>query len=75
MYKTVPGHFKSGAILLAEPASDLPEGPVLVTFLESSQIPAGTPALTRAQAAELRGKLASWEADWNAPGMDVYDQP
>ena len=26
------------------------------------------------EAAELRGKLAAWEEDWNAPGMDVYDR-
>jgi len=31
------------------------------------------PALTSAEAAELRGKLASWEEDWNAPGMEAYD--
>jgi hypothetical protein len=21
----------------------------------------------------LRGKLAAWEEDWNAPGMEAYD--
>jgi len=31
-------------------------------------------ALTLREAAELRGKLAAWEEDWNAPGMDVYDR-
>lgn len=31
--------------------------------------------LTLGEAAELRGKLAAWEEDWNAPGMEVYDRP
>jgi hypothetical protein len=30
--------------------------------------------LTVREAAELRGKLAAWEEDWNAPGMEVYDR-
>jgi hypothetical protein len=31
--------------------------------------------LTASELAELRGKLASWEEDWNAPGMEAYDKP
>jgi hypothetical protein len=30
--------------------------------------------LTLHEAAELRGKLAAWEEDWNAPGMEAYDR-
>ena len=30
--------------------------------------------LTMREAAELRGKLAAWEEDWNAPGMEAYDR-
>ena len=38
--------------------------------------PAAKPeALTLQESAELRGKLAAWEEDWNAPGMEVYDRP
>jgi hypothetical protein len=29
--------------------------------------------LTLQEACEMRGKLAAWEEDWNAPGMEVYD--
>ena len=37
--------------------------------------PSDTPnALTLREAAELRGKLAAWEEDWNTPGMEVYDR-
>ncbi len=31
--------------------------------------------LTLHESAELRGKLAAWEEDWNAPGMEAYDRP
>ena len=29
--------------------------------------------LTLRESAEVRGKLAAWEEDWNAPGMEAYD--
>ena len=29
---------------------------------------------TLREAAELRGRLAAWEEDWNAPGMEAYDR-
>lgn len=72
MLKTVVGTYKSGVVELNEPASDLPEGKVLVTFLEAHA--SGTPLLSPAQIADLRGKLAAWEEDWNAPGMEAYDR-
>jgi hypothetical protein len=31
--------------------------------------------LTLHESAEMRGKLAAWEEDWNAPGMEAYDRP
>ncbi len=31
--------------------------------------------LTLHEAAEVRGQLAAWEEDWNAPGMEAYDRP
>ena len=75
MLKTIPGTFRSGVIQLGESVSDLPEGPVLVTFLETRSTDPGAPSLTPSQIADLRGKLAAWEADWNAPGMETYDKP
>jgi len=30
--------------------------------------------LTLHEAAELRGKLAAWEEDWNAPAMEAYNR-
>ncbi|MCW5556692.1 MAG: hypothetical protein KIT22_02425, partial [Verrucomicrobiae bacterium] len=75
MFKTIPGTFKAGTVQLAESAAGLPEGPVLVTFLEPSAAPSHAPSLTPEQMAGLRGKLAAWEEDWNAPGMEAYDRP
>jgi len=37
--------------------------------------PHSAESLTLHEAAELRGKLAAWEEDWNAPGMEAYDRP
>jgi hypothetical protein len=30
--------------------------------------------LTLRESAELRGKLAAWEEEWNAPEMEIYDR-
>ena len=35
---------------------------------------ASSGALTLHEAAELRDRLAAWEEDWNAPGMEAYDR-
>lgn len=75
MLKTIPGTFKSGVVRLGEYVPNLPEGPVLVTFLETSPGDYELPALAPEEVADLRGKLAAWEADWNAPGMEAYDEP
>ena len=36
---------------------------------------AAAPPMELHEAAELRGKLAASEEDWNAPGMEAYDRP
>jgi len=42
----------------------------------AQRYPAASSApLTLRESAELRGKLAAWEEDWNAPGMEAYDRP
>jgi len=75
MLKTVPGTYKYGEVKLSEYPKDLAEGPVLVTFLDQRAENGSFPALTLAEAVELRSKLAAWEEDWNAPGMEAYDRP
>jgi hypothetical protein len=75
MLKTVPGTYKHGEVKLSEYPKDLAEGRVLVTFLDQPVENGSFPVLTLAEAAELRNTLAAWEGDWNAPGMEAYDQP
>jgi hypothetical protein len=36
--------------------------------------PGSSGPLTLNEAAELRDKFATWEEDWNAPGMEAYDR-
>lgn len=75
MYKTVSGTCKGGIVQLGESIPGLLDGPVLVTFLDTTSEQPAAPNLTSSQIAELRGKLAAWEEDWNAPGMELYDKP
>lgn len=72
MQKTIAGTYRDGRIHLLEQPEGISESKVLVTFLESGDAPM---PLTRDEAAETRGKLAAWEEDWNAPGMEIYDEP
>ena len=73
MIQTVEGIFRNGKVeLLAEPV-DVQESRVIVTFLPQRKGPEGGPSFTSEEVADLRGKLAAWEEDWNAPGMEAYD--
>lgn len=56
---------------LPEPAQDKL---LLIAEEMARQYPfAASSPLTLLEAAELRGKLAAWEEDWNAPGMEAYE--
>ena len=63
--------------------SMLPEEKILevvdfVRFLRfqarSGELPLEETGLTLEQAADLRWRLMTFEEDWNAPGMEVYDE-
>ena len=73
MIQSVEGIFKNGKVELLEEPLNIGEARVVVTFLPDAIAPAGGPLFTREEVAELRGKLAAWEEDWNAPGMEAYD--
>ncbi|HXS67410.1 MAG TPA: hypothetical protein VN761_01125 [Candidatus Polarisedimenticolia bacterium] len=47
----------------------------IVEELAREYQPESSNLLTLRESAELRGKLAAWEEDWNAPGMEAYDRP
>ena len=71
MLMSVEGMYRNGKVELTEQPPDVSEARVIVTFLSADQ----TQPLefTPAELAELRGKLAAWEEDWNAPGMEAYN--
>ncbi len=73
MLNSVEGIYRNGQIELLETPRDVQEARVIVTFLPVHG-PGQPPEFTKAELVELRGKFAAWEEDWNAPGMEAYDQ-
>ena len=79
MLKSVEGTYKEGRVSLLETPEDLKEARVIVTFLPDTPADMRQPNLLsdygidEAQAADLRGRLRSFEEDWNRPDMDAYD--
>ena len=63
--------------LLTLPENRLAEVVDLVHFLVERVQRPGTPlrdaGLTREEVADLRRRLSTFEDDWNAPGMEAYD--
>jgi hypothetical protein len=47
----------------------------IIEQLARHPAPESAAPLTLRESAEMRGKLAAWEEDWNAPGMEAYDRP
>jgi hypothetical protein len=73
MLKSVEGIYRDGKIELLELPLDIKETRVIVTFLPPDKEPAQPPRLTHEELADLRWRFAAWEEDWNAPGMEAYD--
>jgi hypothetical protein len=73
MIQSVEGVFRNGKVELVEEPMNIREARVIVTFLPGAIGPEGGPWYTPEEVADLRGKLAAWEEDWNAPGMEAYD--
>jgi hypothetical protein len=73
MIQTVEGVFRNGKVELLESPQGIHAARVIVTFLPGAVGPEGEPSFTPEEIADLRGKLAAWEDDWNAPGMEAYD--
>jgi hypothetical protein len=72
MIQSVEGVFRNGKVELLETPEHVHEARVIVTFLPATVLEGGV-SFTPDEIADLRGKLAAWEADWNAPGMEAYD--
>jgi hypothetical protein len=73
MLKAVQGVYRDGKVELLETPPGVKEAKVVVTFLPVKGESRVDPPLTNEEIDDLRFKLAAWEEDWNAPGMEVYD--
>ena len=74
MSKTIEGIYRDGKIELAESPCDVPDKTrVVVTFLGPATIRLPERDIDEVQAAELRGRLASFAEEWDSPEMTLYD--
>ncbi len=73
MIQSVEGIFQNGKVELLEEPKDIRKARVIVTFLPPEAMVGRGDLFTSEEIADLRGKLAAWEEDWNAPGMEAYD--
>lgn len=74
MLKSIEGVYRNGKVELLEPAPQIAESRVVVTFLASGQpVDLAERGIDPAAAADLRGRLKPFAEDWDRPEMDVYD--
>jgi hypothetical protein len=69
---SVEGVYRDGKIELNERPADVKEARVIVTFLPT--VHPDLAHLTPEEIEELEWRLQPFAADWNAPGMEVYDE-
>jgi len=76
MLKTVRGHYKDGKIAIyGKP--QVKESDIIITFLNSEDaglIDLQAKGITKEEAHDLKNRLRSFEEDWNAEGMELYDR-
>ncbi len=73
MNQTVDGILRNGKVELLEEPRDVREARVIVTFLPDVPLCSESSAPSPDEIADLHGKLAAWQEDWNAPGMEAYN--
>jgi hypothetical protein len=74
MLKSVEGVYRNGKVELLERPEDVGEARVIVTFLPNAgRIDLAARGIDEEQAADLRGRLQTFEQDWDRPEMDAYD--
>jgi hypothetical protein len=74
MLTTVQGIYKNGKVELLEPAPDVLEARVYVTFVPAGkEINLADHGIGPEQAADLRARLATFAEDWDRPEMDDYN--
>jgi hypothetical protein len=74
MLKSVEGIFRNGKVELLEPAPTAEEAAVLVTFLPTGKVDLRQHGIDEQQAANLRGRLKTFQEEWDRPEMDIYDE-
>lgn len=76
MLEAIRGHYKDGKIDFYE-KPHMKEGEVIITFLNSGVtefVDLQAKGITKEQAQDLRSRLKTFENDWNAEGMELYDK-
>ncbi|HLF87111.1 MAG TPA: hypothetical protein VI584_08510 [Nitrospiria bacterium] len=76
MLEAIKGHYKNGKIELYE-KPHLKESEVIITFLNSEEaksVDLRAKGITKEEANDLRSRLKTFETDWNAEGMELYDK-
>lgn len=74
MLPSYKGIYRNGQIEFIEaPVNINGEIRVIVTFLEPHGIDLQSRGIDRAQAADLRARLATFAEDWDSPEMEIYD--
>ncbi len=76
MLEAIRGHYKDGKIDLYE-KPHLKEGEVIITFLNmggTELVDLQAKGITKEEARDLRSRLKTFENDWNAEGMELYDK-
>lgn len=77
MFISVRGTYREGKVELHEEIPGAEGTEVLVTFLQpvnGKVIDLAKHGISPEMAAELRGRLLPFADDWNAPGMEAYDE-
>ena len=77
MLKAIQGVYRDGKVTLSEPPPREDASNVIVVFPEQMAANASLLAdrgISPEGAADLRHRLRAFEDDWNAPGMEAYDE-
>ena len=76
---SIPGVYRDGKVELSELPVNVGDGAqVVVTFVGAATnggaaVDLSSRGMDARQAADLRGRLATFAADWNEPDLDVYE--
>lgn len=76
MLVSIRGVYRQGKVELLEEVPDAEGTEVVVTFLRPMEkgVDLAERGISPEMAADLRQRLLPFEEDWNAPGMEAYDE-